>query len=143
MEYNQTNTSKSIYIILFIFMMSKLFHLKEIFPTPLFWFLLVFSLIWILLVFAKSKILLQKNSISYSLIIFGFSIYKKTVLPNHIRLVTFKRCGWIQKCVVIKTNRGMNIRISRFYPESIYSDIKVFCAENNIETKITKDFAYL
>lgn len=142
MEYRKINTPKSLYIILFILMIATLFNSLKLFSTSLFCFFLVYLIIWISLVFTKSKVELQMNTISYSLSLFGFSIYKKKLFPENIRLIIFKRSGWNQKCVVIITNRGMNIRIRGFDPVSIYSDINDFSKVNKIKTKFEKVFVF-
>lgn len=126
MEYSKESTQKSFYIILIILMIATLFNSIKMFSFSLFWFFLVYILIWLALVFTKSKIELQKNTITYSFSLLGITLYKKTLILENIQLIIFKRSGWNQKCVVIITNRGMNVRISGFFPVSIYSDLKDF-----------------
>ena len=57
-----------------------------------------------------------------------------------MKRITFKRVGWKTKLAVIKLEKGLSIRVSLFTPNTIYKDLLVFCNENNVEVKKTKDY---
>ncbi len=75
--------------------------------------------------------------------IWKWLIYKKTIKPEKISKIIFKRSGWTRKSAVIHICRGKNIRLVDYEPKTYCTKLEQFAHEHKIEVKKTKDFLLL
>ncbi|MER1956926.1 MAG: diguanylate cyclase [Solibacillus sp.] len=90
--------------------------------------------------FVKYSLIVNKHIISYTILLFGLRIYSKEVAPAGIEEILFKRISWKTKMAIIKTRKGIPIRVALFKPENVYDNLIVFCEENEVPYKKTKDY---
>lgn len=90
--------------------------------------------------FVKYTLIINKHSISYTIHLFGLRIYSKEVAPAGIEEILFKRVSWKTKLAIIKTHKSIPIRVALFKPENVYDNLIVFCEENEVPYKKTKDY---
>lgn len=98
--------------------------------------LFVFVLIGALV---KYEFNIEDTSVKFKILLFRIPIYVQTVRHNEVIQIKFKRFGWY-KGAKIKVKGKPNIRLSRFQPTKIYSDLNNFASKYNINTIKTKDF---
>lgn len=87
--------------------------------------------------------MIGEGSLTYKILIFKFTVYKKEVTYQQIDRIKFKLDGLGKKSAIVKHSKGMNFHISRFYPEEIYDDLFVFAEKHNIPILKTKDYMIL
>ena len=90
--------------------------------------------------FITYHVVINKHTISYTIKLFGLKIYNKKIIHTDVIKITFKRMGWNAKSAVIKVRKGLSIRVGYFKPNDVYKDLIVFCEENEIPYKKTKDY---
>lgn len=90
--------------------------------------------------FVTYQVVINKHTIRYTIKLFGLKIYNKKIIHSDVAKITFKRIGWNSKLAVIKVRKGLSIRVTYFKPNDVYKNLIVFCAENEIPFKKTKDF---
>ncbi len=94
-------------------------------------------------IFINYSFKIKEGNLTYNVYLFNKSVYQKEVVKSNIKKVTFKRVGWKTKSAVIKLERGFPIRVSLFTSITIFEDLLVFCEENTIQVKKTKDYLRL
>ncbi|WP_107838924.1 diguanylate cyclase [Metasolibacillus meyeri] len=102
-------------------------------------------LLLLLLVFmwVRYTLVLQEDTVTYTIQLFGLTLYKKRVQAKDIVRVTFKRFNWATRLAVIKTSNGLPIRVALFKPEVVFQDLVTFCDEYDIAYTKTKDYRIL
>lgn len=95
------------------------------------------------LFFIQYSLTIEEDHLTYTVTLLNFIIYQQNRIPSNMKRITFKRVGWKTKLAVIKLEKGLPIRVSLFTPNTIYEDLLVFCNENNVEVKKTKDYLIL
>ncbi|MBD8034880.1 hypothetical protein [Solibacillus merdavium] len=90
--------------------------------------------------FVTYQVVINKHTIRYTIKLFGLKIYNKKIIHTDVEKITFKRIGWNSKLAFIKVRKGLSIRIGYFKPNDVYKDLIVFCEENEIPYKKTKDY---
>ena len=90
--------------------------------------------------FVTYHVVINKHTIRYTIKLFGLKIYKRKIIHTDVANITFKRMGWNAKLAVIKVRKGLWIRIGYFKPNDVYEDLIVFCEENEVPYKKTKDY---
>ena len=109
--------------------------------------LLVFQLVVIafllmaLLITFELKI--HESSLHYQVKLAKWTIYQKEIVPQEIRLLTFRRVGWMKMGATIRVTRGWTVRIYDFSPDTVMVDLMEFAAEHEIDTVKTRDFLML
>lgn len=87
--------------------------------------------------------MIGEGSLTYKILIFKFTVYKKEVTYQQIDSIKFKRDGLGKKSAIVKLSKGFNLHISQFYPKGIYDDLIVFAKKHNIPILKTKDYMIL
>ena len=109
----------------------------------MYYILIPFSLFILAAIFMNFKFKIEGGSLTFKILIFTFTAYKKEVNHKQIDSMKFKRIGWGKKCAIVKNNKGFNFRISNFYSAEIYNDLVNFAKEYNIPLSKTKDYLIL
>jgi hypothetical protein len=65
------------------------------------------------------------------------------VTDDQIKKISFKRSGWKRKSAVIHLNKGLNIRLSDFRPNTYCEPLKVFAEVYGIPVTKSSDFLLL
>ena len=104
------------------------------------WISAIAFLFCFLLAFVKYTLIVNKHIISYTIHLFDLRIYSKEVSSSGVEEVLFKRVSWKTKLAIIKIHKGIPIRVALFKPENVYNHLIVFCEENEIPYKKTKDY---
>ncbi|WPK12646.1 diguanylate cyclase [Lysinibacillus louembei] len=118
-------------------------------PTLLvaeFWLQLISGvtlLLLLMLIFLKYTFTIKNNTITYTTTLFGQILYTKEVQAADIVRVTFKRFNWATRLAVIKTSKGLPIRVALFKPETVFEDLTIFCKDYNVPYTKTKDYQIL
>lgn len=86
---------------------------------------------------------IDSNHVSYKVLLFYWPLYKRVVSPDEMNQIKFKRVGWNTKGAIIKTKKGLPIRITHFTPEDVYTDLTNFAAEHNLSVYKTNDYLIL
>jgi hypothetical protein len=98
----------------------------------IFYFQILLFVFILVAVFITYKFRIDEGSITYQILLFTLPIYKKVVYPDQIIQVRFKRVGWGTKGAIIQIEKGLNIRIILFVPETIFEELETFAIENSI-----------
>ncbi|MFF3023952.1 hypothetical protein ACFVRR_15060 [Gottfriedia sp. NPDC057948] len=93
-----------------------------------------------ILILINFEFQIEEGGLTYLVSFLSMPIYKKVVYTNQIVQMKFSRFGWVRKGVIVKLNKGMNIRITNFTPETIYKDLEVFAVTNDISIVKTNDY---
>ncbi len=91
-------------------------------------------------IFIEHQIQVEKEKINYQVLLFSKPIYNKTMVNTEIQKIIFKRVGWVTKAAIIKTKKGLNVRIVDFNPKQIYFELISYAEENKIAVYKKKDF---
>ncbi|MGM7700725.1 hypothetical protein ACSVDE_03305 [Pseudalkalibacillus sp. Hm43] len=86
---------------------------------------------------------IYEQNLKFEVLIFKYAIYKKTIKPEQIRKITFKRTSWTRKSAVIHIRQGKNIRLIDFEPKTYCAKLEQFAIAHQIEIQKTKDFQLL
>lgn len=86
---------------------------------------------------------IKDNTITYTTTLFGQTLYTKEVQATDIVRVTFKRFNWATRLAVIKTSKGLPIRVALFKPETVFEDLIIFCKDYDVPYTKTKDYQIL
>lgn len=100
-------------------------------------------LLLLMLIFLKYTFTIKDNTITYTTTLFGQTLYTKEVQATDIVRVTFKRFNWATRLAVIKTSKGLPIRVALFKPETVFEDLIIFCKDYNVPYTKTKDYQIL
>src|SRR5690606_39387238 len=90
------------------------------------YYLIPFALFVLISRFLDFRLEVADGCLTYKIRVFTFTIYHKTVSHQQIKMMTFKRAGWSQKCVIVKHDTGFNLRILNFTTKNIYHEIMAF-----------------
>lgn len=134
-------TQKSVQLLFLIFAVWSMFTNRD-HPT-LYYLLILFSIFILATFFVNYEFKIGEGSLTYRILIFKFTVYKKIVNYEQIDSIKFKRTDFGEKCAIVKHNRGLNFRIFKFYPDKIYDDLIDFADEFNIPISKTKDYLIL
>lgn len=125
-----------IFTILVLFRMDDVFKWLQFLQT-----LVALSIVLALLVEYKFEI--NEGYLTYHIVLFNLTIYKKVVHHSQIKRMKFTRIGWAKKCVKIKNAKGFNFKIANFNPNHIYKDLIDFATMYNIPISKSKDYLIL
>ncbi|WP_113928900.1 hypothetical protein [Bacillus sp. P14.5] len=117
MFYN-AKTHRTLLLFLLVFAIWALF-LNRDYPH-MYYFLIPYFIFVLTANFSQFKLLIEKDTLSFQMIIFELNVYRKEIKSNQIAVMKFKRVGWGRKCVVAQTKKGLNLRLVNFYPEKIF-----------------------
>ncbi|UOQ84710.1 hypothetical protein [Gracilibacillus salinarum] len=107
------------------------------------YFIIILFLFSLLSFFLKYTLSIDEDALLYKIHIFTIPIYKKVMQSNQIVSMKCKRVGWAKKCVVVQTNKGLNVRIINFYPMEIYKDLINYADQRDIPVLKSKDYLIL
>lgn len=107
------------------------------------YYLIPFALFVLISRFLDFRLEVADGCLTYKIRVFTFTIYHKTVSHQQIKMMTFKRAGWSQKCVIVKHDKGFNFRILNFTPKNIYDELMEFGSRYEIPMNKTKDYLLL
>ncbi|SFL53965.1 hypothetical protein SAMN04487943_102127 [Gracilibacillus orientalis] len=121
-----------------IFLMILVRHTPE-----MYYFLIPFSVVILATIFMKFNLKITGGSLTYKILVFSLTIYKREIPHSQILAMKFKRAGWGKKFVIVKNKKAFNFRIIEFYPKSIYIDLIDFANKYGIPISKTKDYLIL
>lgn len=133
-------TQRPIFIFIILLSVPALYFADS--PSTYYFFIPLLTFI-LAAIFTNFKLKIKDGSLTFEVLLFNFTVYKKEVNHVQIESIKLKRIGWASKCVIVKNKRGLNFRITNFYPPEIYSDLIDFAEEYNIPTSKTKDYLIL
>jgi hypothetical protein len=125
-----------------LFLVLILFKVEE-FPQGLQILQLVLAFIISMALLTEYKVEINEGYLTYQIQLFNLTVYKKVVHHQNIKSMKFKRIGWAQKCVMIKSEKGFPIKIANFNPNNIYQDLIDFATVYDIPISKTKDYLIL
>ncbi|RWZ58613.1 hypothetical protein EQV77_06500 [Halobacillus fulvus] len=94
-------------------------------------------------IFTTFKVTIKNNKLTYQIFVFKRKIYSKTVLPENIQSIHFKRAGWVTKAAIIHVKKGANLRVIGFTPERVYGDLQSFAEQYEVAVRKSKDYLIL
>jgi hypothetical protein len=97
----------------------------------------------LLSIFIQFNFKIDESHLTYQIMFFSMSIYKKVLNPDQIIRIKFKRIGWSTKGASIQVKKGFNIRILHFNPKNVFLDLIDFANVNGISISKTKDYLIL
>lgn len=127
---------------LFLVLILPSFSLKN-FSEGFFFIQLFFVLVILMLILIEFKFSIDESLLSYQILFLSIPIYKKVVYPNQITQLKFKRVGWSTKGAIIQVNKGFNIRVVNFVPQTIFEDLIAFAKKYDISINKSKDYLTL
>lgn len=101
---------------------------------------LILSIIFIIITKIKYQFVINDNSLSFVVSLFGLNISKRRVNKENIKLIEFKRIGWDQKSVFIRLKKGFTREIFRFQPDNFDEYMESFATANSIKMKRHKNY---
>ncbi|WP_188653704.1 hypothetical protein [Pontibacillus salipaludis] len=104
---------------------------------------ILFCIFTFFTLFIHYECTIDSNYVSYRVLFFSWPLYKRTLSPNEIKQIKFKRVGWNTKGAIIKTKKGPQVRITHFTPEDVYTDLTNFAAAHNLSVYKTNDYLIL
>lgn len=104
---------------------------------------ILFALLIFCSLFIKYKFEIKEDYLAYQILFFTLPIYKTKIHANQIIQIKFKRIGWVTKGVIIRRNKGFNIRIVNFTPNGVLTDLIDFAIKNDVSYSKTKDYIIL
>lgn len=134
-------TQRFVQLLFLIFAVWAMFTNRD-YPI-LYFFLILFSIFILATLFVNYVFKIGKDSLTFRILIFKFTVYEKDVHHKQIDSIKFKRVGWGEKRAIVKNYKGFNFHISKFYPEEIYNDLIDFASQYNIPISKTKDYQIL
>ncbi|SDJ12147.1 hypothetical protein [Salimicrobium halophilum] len=99
-----------------------------------------FLLVSLLLSF---RMKIEDSRLSYVVFIANLKVYQRTVSPEDIKKIKFKRAGWMKKKVVVKMTKGFNWRVLHFEPETIYRELELYANSEEIPVIKTNNYCVL
>ncbi|MFJ7950667.1 diguanylate cyclase [Lysinibacillus sp. NPDC096418] len=110
----------------------------------LFWmFTILIALTCMLMYFLKYEFDINEQTLLYRIQLFTFTIYEKQVNAQDVRMIHFKRISWYTRIAIVKLNKGWNLRISLFRPDTVLEELERYAERNNISISKTKDYKIL
>src|SRR5690606_40787287 len=83
------------------------------------YYLIPFALFILISLFLDFRLEVADGWLTYKIRVFTFTIYQKTVSHQQNKIMTFKRAGWAQKCVLVKHDTVFNCRILNMTQKNI------------------------
>lgn len=139
-----SKTQRSLLVLLLLILMTNI--VVDVITQSfgyLFYFNVLLILFFITLFFVKYTFTIQDEHLSYEVFIMTFCIYKRVFSPSQMKKVEFKRYGWAKQGAVIRTKKGLNLRLVLFSPNEIFNELLTFTAKHDIPTSKTKDYQLL
>ena len=100
----------------------------------------IFTLIIFSSLFINFTFEIKEGYLIYQVLFFNVPLYKKSIYPNQIRQIKFKRVSWYSKGAIIQVKKGINIRIVNFVPNDVFKDLIDYANKNDISYSKTKDY---
>lgn len=111
---------------------------------PLFlMFTILLAFMWMLMYFLKYEFEINEHTLIYRIQLFTFTIYEKQMIAQDVRMIHYKRISWHTKMAIVKLNKGWNLRISLFSPDTVLEELERYAGRNNISIHKTKDYQIL
>jgi hypothetical protein len=129
----------SLLIILFLLISSDWFSGNPVLNA----FLWLFLVCLVMALGINYQLEVEDHQMCYRLSFLSFRLYKKTMTPDSINSIIFKRADWTKKKAVIKVKKGMNIRVMDYEPTQVFIALHKFTADHGIATKKTRDYKLL
>lgn len=139
-----SKTQRSLLVLLLLILMTNI--VVDVITQSfgyLFYFNVLLILFFITLFFVKYTFTIQDEHLSYEVFIMTFCIYKRVFSPSQMKKVEFKRYGWAKQGAVIRTKKGLNLRLVLFSPNEIFNELLTFTDKHDIPTSKTKDYQLL
>lgn len=133
-------TQKLILIFILLVSVPALYSADSPFSYSFFILFLIFILAAI---FMNFRLAIKDGYLSFEVLLFNFTVYKKEANHEQIESIKLKRVGWASKSVIVKNKRGLNFRITNFQPTEIYGDLIEYAEKYDIPTSKTKDYLIL
>lgn len=100
-------------------------------------------LLLITIFFVKYTFTIQDGYLTFESFLMSFCIYKRVIYPSQIKKVEFKRYSWATQGAVIRTKKGLNLRLVLFSPNEIFNELLTFAYKHEIPASKTKDYQLL
>lgn len=101
---------------------------------------LIFVLFAILLLALNYDMTISERYLTYRIRLFSWSVYRRTILPESMSQVIYKRVGLSTPCMIIKAKRGMGLRLIHFKPRDMDERMRQFCHTHGINMKVEKEY---
>lgn len=92
---------------------------------------------------AKYQLFIEQDRLLYLNILWNLQVYKGDLTVDQIVDIKFKKVGWGFRGAVIRTTKGLNIRIHNFKPVSAYTTLEEFAAQHHIPINKTEHYKIL
>lgn len=126
-----------------IFFMIVWFIIRDYFEVAFLYGILA-VIIWItLLLFTRFTFKINDDHLVYQIIFLKKLIVNREIYPNQVDQLKFFRVGWANKAAIIKTNKGLNVRLAILRPHKAYDHLLDFCDKHEITVHKTKDYFIL
>lgn len=135
-------TTQRTFLLFLLILVASQFFINRNYPE-VYYFLIPLSIFTLATIFMKFKLKIGDDSLTFQILVFNLTIYKKEVHYNQIIRMKFKRTGWAKKCVNVQNKMGFNFRITNFNSENIYHDLIDFADKHKIPVSKTKDYLIL
>ena len=103
----------------------------------------IFTLIIFSSLFINFTFEIKEGYLIYQVLFFNVPLYKKSLYPNQIRQIKFKRVSWYSKGAIIQVKKGVTIRVVNFAPNDVFEELINFADKNSIPYTKTKDYIIL
>ncbi|MBD3107492.1 hypothetical protein IEO70_03865 [Bacillus sp. AGMB 02131] len=91
----------------------------------------------------KYELKIDDGYLSYRMSLFGMEFYKKRITPQQIKQMKFVRVGWLSKGAIVQMEKGFNIRVTHFSPETVVAELLDFAHKHEVPIFKTRDFVIL
>jgi len=98
------------------------------------------SIILIVLACARVELTIEGEKLQFTVSLFGRVIYKRTIHPNAILLMKFRREDWAQKAITIKMKKGPALRFSNVNRDEFFADMICYARQYEIPILKTNDY---
>lgn len=127
-----------IFIFLFVFGGIRVTMTKE---QTIINIIIVIAIVFTLCIHYQFQI--DQQRLTYQIFLLGTPIYKKEVIPEEIQEIKFIRVDWAKKSAIVRMEKGVNMRIILFHPESVCKDLEHYAKEHNVSIHKTRDYQIL
>ncbi|WP_047985329.1 hypothetical protein [Ornithinibacillus californiensis] len=134
-------TQRLVLLVLFILTVGFMFPNWD--EPETFYFLIPFSIYIITIIFMQFNFKIADEALTFHVLIFSLTIYRKEVHYNEICGIKFKRVGWGKKCAIVQNKNGFNFRIINFNSEKIFEDLIEFSKLHQVPISKTSDYFIL
>ncbi|WP_421378529.1 hypothetical protein ACOJQI_13205 [Bacillus salacetis] len=140
MTYTRIEKSHTAWMIFLFLLISSDFLSGNVVITIILWLILFFV---VMSLGIKYQLVFVGHQLEFSLFFLSFRIFTKSVTPEQVKSIVFKRSDWTKKKAVIKMERGRNIVVVDYQPAEIFIDLENFGIQHDISLKKTKDYKLL